>query len=440
LGGQRLVETADGLFGADEVQPEDDEDEVSIPLQSQGGVESHARAWLRGDVGQAQLPPELLAVQAAKDAAAQLFKDQKFTEARQTTTAAIRALSHLATRLVATTSAHSQEIVDDHEEQSDDDDNSHGDDGKCKEVHGLPTSTQVESLMGLLHSNRSLLITQLIQSGDQEVLAFGIEAAWRLVIDDADIALRADPLNFKASFRRARAHFELGELNEALNDATRVVDHYAQNSVTPNPEAAALRDSILETVRKERSKWGEKGRARWNRASNEALVTEIGGSIETLDNVSASSNSRGSNSTPQIQPAKLQRLAAAVTKPLAAPKTGADVEKALLVALKGNASGRVAYVRDHLSAVAFRRFFRRAPLGPDLLAALVESLGELAKEDAQAATERLVALADAPSARTHSAMFDEREQAALQQVLERAGPEAARAWAPAAEEAAVGGG
>merc|ERR1719305_1686380 len=103
----------------------------------------------------------------------------------------------------------------------------------------------------------------MVQAGDREVLAFGADAAWRLVVSDADAALQANPTNFKASFRRARALLELGELEEALQDATNVVDHYASTTSTPNPEASALREKILEAIKKERGKWGEKGPRRW---------------------------------------------------------------------------------------------------------------------------------------------------------------------------------
>merc|ERR1712093_761422 len=132
-------------------------------------------------------------------------------------------------------------------------------------------------MMGVLHSNRSLLLQHQILAGDTAVLAFGADAAWRLVVSDADVALRANATNFKASFRRARALLELGELEEALQDATNVVDHYASTSSTPNPEAAALRERVLEAIKKERGKWGEKGPRRWNRSAKD-LITEVGSS------------------------------------------------------------------------------------------------------------------------------------------------------------------
>merc|ERR1719409_1175414 len=142
-------------------------------------------------------------------------------------------------------------------------------------------------MRGVLHSNRSLLLQNQILASDSAVLAFGADAAWRLVVNDADLALRANPTNFKASFRRARALLELGELEEALQDATNVVDHYASTSSTPNPEAAALRERVLDAIKKERGKWGEKGPRRWN-VSAKGLITEVSDSISKTENASSS--------------------------------------------------------------------------------------------------------------------------------------------------------
>lgn len=49
----------------------------------------------------------------------------------------------------------------------------------------LPESTFVHLRFGVLHSNRSLLLMNQIQSNDEEVLQFGSHAAWTLVVKDA---------------------------------------------------------------------------------------------------------------------------------------------------------------------------------------------------------------------------------------------------------------
>merc|ERR1712093_431685 len=178
-------------------------------------------------------------------------------------------------------------------------------------------------MMGVLHSNRSLLLQHQILAGDTAVLAFGADAAWRLVVSDADVALRANATNFKASFRRARALLELGELEEALQDATNVVDHYASTSSNPNPEAAALRERILEAIKKERGKLGEKGPRRWNRSAKD-LITEVGSSTSKVEeppvgkeNKSKSSSAMPWESKPEPGAATvaMQRLLAASSKP-----------------------------------------------------------------------------------------------------------------------------
>lgn len=364
--GERLVETADGLFSPDEVAQQPQVEAPSATTQ--------AKAWLENLGAAPPVPATLEAVRAAKAAAQELFQEGKVADARQATTAAIQALKLAA-----------------------------GD------------TAEVENLLGVLHSNRSLLLMQQIQTQDSEVLAFGEDAAWRLVVADADASLLVNSANFKASFRRARALFELGELEEALVDATRVVDHYARDSATPNPEAVALREKILATLQKERKKWGDRGGPRWNRSSNEALVTELGGSV--FDEPLATKK------VAVVAPALRARAAA----PPVAPKTAADVEKALLSGLK-EAAQRTAYVKEHLSATALRSLYRRAPLGPDVLAAIVQTLDEISAEDAALASELLAALAAAPSARTQAAMFDDKERQALERLLKRLGPSAA-CWA-----------
>jgi len=104
------------------------------------------------------------------------------------------------------------------------------------------------------------------------------------------------------------------------------------------------------------------------------------------------------------------------------------VEKAILSTLKGDTGRQLAYVKEHVSAAVLQRFYRRAPVGPDLLAALVRLLGDLAEEDTHLAAELLGSLASAPSSRTQAAMFDAEERAALQRLLALVGSEAAAVW------------
>mmetsp|Transcript_83173 Transcript_83173/g.269275 ORF Transcript_83173/g.269275 Transcript_83173/m.269275 type:complete len:840 (+) Transcript_83173:85-2604(+) len=401
-GGERLVETADGLFSPGEVA-EDDEGGVGITE-----VDTHALAlaWLEEEVGNApEVPARWDAVQAAKAAAQELFGSGKVGDARQATTAALKAARRLL-RLV--------------EDPGPDDEIPLGG-GK------LPTGDEIEKFIGVLHSNRSLLLLQQINAADSEVLKHGTESAWNMVAKDADKALTADPANFKASFRRARAFFELGELEGALADANRVVDHYVKNSSTPNPEAANLRDLIIQAAEKERRKFGQRAPTRWNRGSDKPLITEVGAvgaSVAAAEFRSADRRARGA--TPAVRPVSVPATA---SRGPPAPRTGGEVEKALLSTLKGDAGKRLAYVKEHLGADVLRKLFRRTPPGPDLLAALVRVFADLAEAGDEAlAGQLLSALGEAPSARTQAAMFDADERACLQLLLGRLGPEAGSAW------------
>eukprot|EP00928_Gymnodinium_smaydae_P011863 TRINITY_DN1433_c0_g2_i1.p1 TRINITY_DN1433_c0_g2~~TRINITY_DN1433_c0_g2_i1.p1 ORF type:complete len:937 (-),score=287.72 TRINITY_DN1433_c0_g2_i1:88-2898(-) len=459
--GGRLVETAEGLFAPEEVAEED------VPLASSGGAEEHARAWLRTDVGDAPpVPAAWEAVHAAKTAAQDLYKEGRVAEARQATTAAIIAMQRLAKGLASLPLSSRGTKVECARpgEEDEEDDEGESASKSTPSTSYLPTDAEMEQLDGVLHSNRSLLVQQQIQAEDEAVLGFGREAAWTLVIDDADVALRADAGNFKASFRRARALFELGELDSALTDANRVVDHYARTSATPNPEAAALRDQIMEALRRDRSKWGQRGPARWNRGTAGPLVTEAsddaagasaqsgGGSggrtsaatVAAFDAApaaalaalqaarSASSASGGGTASARSgggrsSTASASALSSASRAP-AAPRSGADVEKALMGTLRRDPAQQLAYVKEHLSAAVLRRLYRRTPLGPDLLGTLIVAIAELAQGGDESAEKRLSALAESPSALTHAAMFDAKERSALQQLLGKVSAEAAAPW------------
>eukprot|EP00933_Yihiella_yeosuensis_P016867 TRINITY_DN14267_c0_g1_i1.p1 TRINITY_DN14267_c0_g1~~TRINITY_DN14267_c0_g1_i1.p1 ORF type:complete len:839 (-),score=222.19 TRINITY_DN14267_c0_g1_i1:117-2399(-) len=391
-GDGQIIETSEGLFSADEVPVTEVVTEVADPKDAM------AAKWLE-DTGDApEVPATVDAIQAAKAAASELFNEEKVDDARQATTAALRAMR----KLLAMT-------------------HGEGVDGASQE--------ELDALLGVLHSNRSLLLTQQILAKDPKVLSFGEDAAWRLVIFDADEALKVNPGNFKASFRRAKALFELGDLDEALADATKVVDHYSRNSSTSNPEAAALREKILEAVKKERRKWGDKGGPRWNAATNQdqGLITEISSSGGP-DYSFSSAFSPITSATKSASSASRVVTNSSSSRPVAAPRNGSDVEKILLSTAKGDNARQLAYVKEHLSAENLRKFYRRAPLGPDLLAIVIRILSELAQEDVSAARERLGALAAAPSARTQTAMFDPEEKAALNRLLSKVGSEAAAAW------------
>mmetsp|Transcript_60546 Transcript_60546/g.131204 ORF Transcript_60546/g.131204 Transcript_60546/m.131204 type:complete len:823 (-) Transcript_60546:106-2574(-) len=398
LGGQRVVETAEGLFA---------EGEVLEPDQVHAGRESDddaARRWLESLGDAPTVPAVWEAVLAAKTAAQDLYAEGRLADARQATTAALGALRRLVASQGSSTSV----------------------------------SSEMDAMAGKLHSNRSLLVMQQILAADSEVLSLGHDAAWRLVIADADEALQRDPSNFKASYRRGHALLQLGDFEEALKDATRVVEHYS-HSGAPNPDAAELRERIQEALRKERGKWGDRGPARWNRAvGGTELVTEV--STKAVDmSIASWAGRRGvPGSLPwDTAPATNSMPSQAIPRcgPRAVPaRSAGDVEKALLSTLRGDVEQQAAYVRD-LPVAALGRFFSRAPPGPDLLAALVQALGRIAEEDKSKAGEVLDVLAKVPGVKTQAAMFDATERASLDQLVACLGPEFGVAWEPEAPSA-----
>merc|ERR1712217_203645 len=105
---------------------------------------------------------------------------------------------------------------------------------------------------------------------------------------------------------------------------------------------------------------GEKGSRRWNRGTHEPLITEFG-----TGGVTSGPEERGASRTLPVNPFKetketgqnpsialMQRLAPVTLRPPPVPKTGGDVEKALLSTLKGDLAKQLAYVREHLTVVA----------------------------------------------------------------------------------------
>jgi len=124
-----------------------------------------------------------------------------------------------------------------------------------------------------------------------------------------------------------------------------------------------------------------------------------------------------------------ERLASASSKPLPAPRTSSDVEKALLTTLDKSTESQLAYVREHLPVTVLKRFYKRCPLGPDMLARLIRICSDLVEVDAQHAEDLVCALAAVPSSKTDAAMFDAVEQDLLQRLNSRLGSKATEAWA-----------
>jgi hypothetical protein len=256
-----------------------------------------------------------------------------------------------------------------------------------------------------------------------------MEAAWSLVVRDADAALAVDATNFKASFRRARALFEMGELDDAFVDATKVVEHYAQTSSTPNPDATALREQIQDAIRAERSKWGKSQKAaRWNRAKHSTLVEDVNNINSTDLPIPGRPQFRMPWEDTLVKP--VATPSRRVSAP-AAPRNGGDVEKALLVTLK-DPDSQLHYIQEHLSPAAVRKFWARCPLGADLLGLIVRLLAE--DSEVPGTTQLLQAIGAAPSTQTLVEMFNREEKAALDKLRNRLDVHALKAWFPDCSE------
>jgi len=339
-GGERIVETADGLFGAGEVAVQDE-----LPITQGPTQDDLARTWLESTGTKPQLPANWESILAAKGTSQELFAEQKSAEACQATTAAIQALQ----RFEALGQPRVGDDLDDHE---------------LEQLGQRPSEEEIESMRGVLHSNRSLLLQNQILAGDSAVLAFGSDAAWRLVVSDADLALRANATNFKASFRRGRALLELGELEEALQDATNVVEHYSNSSSTPNPEAAALRERILEEVKKERAKWGEKGPRRWNSGAKD-LITEVA----TSTTISGTTTSRGAANGAVVP----KRPMTAPSVPETKPKNSVEMLRNFH-SMKKDPAMIARYIRERMTPGLLQSIFARFPIEPDDLATVLVAL------------------------------------------------------------------
>jgi len=247
-----------------------------------------------------------------------------------------------------------------------------------------------------------------------------------LILNDSDEALRRDANNHKASYRRALALFELGELDEALENATKVVEHYANTSTEPNPEAVSLREKVQAAIKDERKMWGQKAPRNWNRGVECVPVPEV---EEQKSQASTSYRRVEAPAMPWEKPAsKEPRRIPLVQRELAAPKNSADVEKALVTTLKNDEAKQIEYVEKHLNRQTAKKIFKRTPLGPDLLAVLIKLLLKISASSKDNASEILSALGALPSAATHAAMLDTSELQALRELVTKLGPDAAKPW------------
>jgi len=117
----------------------------------------------------------------------------------------------------------------------------------------LELTDEVSRLQGLLHSNRSLAFLKTEPP------------TYSMVVFDCNEALRIDPTNFKALYRRASALSSLGDYGNAMLDIIKVREYYVRIEAH-NPQAMKLFEEIKENLRQETQKWNTPEKKMWNRA------------------------------------------------------------------------------------------------------------------------------------------------------------------------------
>jgi tetratricopeptide (TPR) repeat protein len=267
----RIVETADGLFAPEELE----------------SSENPVDTWMPECTA---VPPEWEEVMLAKQKAADLFVSGDFEESAALFSGCIEALPLL------TLSQAAEADAEDAPAASSADLDEVGATGRIVEISDRQLKAEeARQLHSVLLSNRALVCLKM--------------SRWDFAVRDCDRALALDPRLYKAIYRRAYALKELGRLDDALADATKVCEYY-QTQPAPNPEAWDLRESIIAALKKETNKWKTgKNNPRWNKA------TPTRGRVD-LD----------------PEPKKVVRAAVPKTlgAPTAAPRNYGDTERHLL--------------------------------------------------------------------------------------------------------------
>jgi len=230
---------------------------------------------------------------------------------------------------------------------------------------------EARQLHAVLLSNRALVCLKL--------------SRWSFAVRDCDAALRFDPRLYKAYYRRAYALKELGRLDDALADATKVCEHY-QTQPAPNPEAWDLRESIIAALKKETSKWKTGKQARWNKA------TPTRGRVDD---------------DPEPKKAVLRSIPKNLGAPTAAPRNYGDTERHLLY-FRRHGGGKEYPSKLTPEALKTSRW------SPDAFGSLIKLLAEY-EDDAHIAALLEAAVPDTLTWE----LLEEKEKACALALLER---------------------
>jgi tetratricopeptide (TPR) repeat protein len=347
-GAGRIVETADGLFSPEEIE----------------STENAVDTWCPDCTA---VPPEWEEVMLAKQRAADLFASGDFAESAALFSGCLEALPLLQTmsqvpdadaeEAAAPESADLEEV---------------GATGRIVEISDRQLKAEeARQLHAVLLSNRALVCLKM--------------SRWSFAVRDCDAALRFDPRLYKAYYRRAYALKELGRLDDALADATKVCEHY-QTQPAPNPEAWDLRESIIAALKKETSKWKTGKQARWNKA------TPTRGRVDD---------------DPEPKKAVLRSIPKNLGAPTAAPRNYGDTERHLLY-FRRHGGGKEYPSKLTPEALKTSRW------SPDAFGSLIKLLAEY-EDDAHIAALLEAAVPDTLTWE----LLEEKEKACALALLER---------------------
>ncbi|KAF4695214.1 hypothetical protein FOZ60_005538 [Perkinsus olseni] len=212
-GGSALVETAEGLFAADELNNDPSQDEeLGDPTKAEDAVRAEQDPMLSILRDTTILLEIGLSIELGKTKAITLFKAGKLLESAEMLTRCINSY--------------------------------------------IQAESANTALRSVLHSNRALAVLSYIKLMGSE--NSDVESLYRMVVKDCDSALHFDRDNTKAMYRRALASNELDDLERSLEDITRVLAIFSSRNES-HAEAVALREAVMAKRRALEKKWGMTG-------------------------------------------------------------------------------------------------------------------------------------------------------------------------------------
>ncbi|KAF4657636.1 hypothetical protein FOZ61_006146 [Perkinsus olseni] len=348
-GGSALVETAEGLFAAEELNNDPSQDEeLGDPTKAEDAVRAEQDPLL-SILRDATILLEIgLSIELGKTKAIILFKEGKLLESAEMLTRCINSYIQAESANVA--------------------------------------------LRSVLHSNRALAVLSYIKLMGAE--NSGAESLYRTVVKDCDSALHYDRDNTKALYRRALALNELDDLERSLEDISRVLAIFSSRNES-HAEAVALREAVMAKRRALEKKWGMTGPISvsrlWNKPTGRPPADE---SITRPSSIQTSKLVTMPVTTPSVILDELAEKAAGVkerkARPAGKPSKGVLSASTLeneLRRLKTRVDSLVDFVSDKLTPSRLEAAAGSGPAGlsaldPDCTGAMLHGLCRAAERGA----------------------------------------------------------